>query len=377
MKTPSFGRVVRSFTAGISMVTEFRILASAALTFFLIAPPMDARAQDVFQSVRLAEGVWASMVVSPHSPSQYSNSLLVVGSDGALLVDTRSTPTSARALVEWVRSVTPLPVTHVVNTHRHSDHVYGNQTVMNAFPDAQLIGHVAMALWMEREGPAQLDSDRAGAHQRVERWGRWLANGRTDGGRELGPAQIEELTAAIERTGRRLDDLNEVELVAPNLAVSDSLDLHDGVRSIRILHPGPAHTDGDLVVYLPDEAILWAGDLIEEGFPYFDHGTVSGWAEAMGRLEAHHALRVISSHGRATADDTSLRTQGRFWRTLVAGVREMVESGATEDAAVDGIRLDGFREYFTFGDADAAERYAGFVEEAVRACYGELQAGTP
>lgn len=357
------------------MVTEFHRLGSAVLTVLLLgAPPVNAGAQDVFESVRLAEGVWAAMVAAPHSPSQYANSLLVVGTEGALLVDTRSTPTSAKALIEWVRSLTPLPVTHVVNTHRHSDHVYGNQTVLDAFPNAQLIGHTAMVEWMDGEGPAQLRTDIAGAHERLERWSRWLVNGRTDEGRELGPTQIDELTVAIERTERRRQELSEVELLTPDLAVSDSLYLHDGVRAIRILHPGPAHTDGDLVVYLPDESILWVGDLIEEGFPFFGHGTVLGWAAALEGLEAYRPLRVVSSHGRAHADDTALRTQARFWRTLVAGVRGMVEAGASEDEAVDAIRLDGFREYFSFGDPDAADRFPDFVEDAVRATHAELVA---
>lgn len=368
---------------GCTMVTDSSTLArtagpvATAAVLMVLSACNAASAQDVFESVRLADGVWASMVAAPHSPSQYANSLLVVGTEGALLVDTRATPSSARALVEWVRTITPLPVTHVVNTHRHSDHVYGNQVVLDAFPYAALIGHSAMVDWMDTEGAAQLESDRASAREGLDRWRRWLENGRTDDGQDLEARHVEELNAAIERTERRRVQLDQVRLRTPGTAVADSLIVHDGVRTIRILHPGPAHTSGDLVVHLPNESILWVGDLVEQGFPYFGHGTVTGWAKAMERLSAFSALRVISSHGRSTADAVAFATQARFWRLLVEGVREVRSAGASEDEVVENLRLDGFREFFAFGDPAAAEQYAAFVEEAVRACFAELGMDEP
>lgn len=350
------------------MITELRTWATVALIGLLPAPLC---AQGVFESVQLAEGVWATMVKAPYSPSQYANSLLVVGRDGALLVDTRATPTTARDLVGWVRTITPLPVTRIVNSHRHSDHVYGNETLMDAYPDATLIGHTAMVEWMETDGAGQLDDDRATAAERLERWGRWLEHGETDDGTKLEPADVDELNAAMERNQNRLSELGDVRLVTPSMTVSDSLIFHDGIRTVRIMHPGPAHTSGDLVVHLPDESILWVGDLTEEGFPYFGHGTVRGWAEAMEQLDRFDALRVISSHGRSTADAVVFETQLRYWRQLTEGVGEHVQNGSSEDAAVEAVRLEAFREFFAFGSAGAAERYPQWVEDAVRAYFQE------
>lgn len=143
---------------------------------------------------------------------------LVVGRDRALLVDTGSSPEQGRAIRESVGTVTDRPLVAVVVTHWHYDHTFG----LAAFADLESVGHESVR------------------------------------GRLASP----EAVAAATRLGVSPEDL-----AAPSreLVVATAFDLGD--RRVEVAHLGRGHTDGDLVVVVPDADVVFAGDLIESAGP--------------------------------------------------------------------------------------------------------------
>jgi glyoxylase-like metal-dependent hydrolase (beta-lactamase superfamily II) len=143
---------------------------------------------------------------------------LIVGSQETLLVDTGSSPAQGRALRASLTAVTDRPLAAVVVTHWHYDHAFG----LGAFADIPRIAHESL-------------------HSR-------LASA--------------EASAEAKRLG-----VDPAELGQPNveLAVATALDL--GGRRVEIAHLGRGHTDGDLVVVVPDADLIFAGDLIESAGP--------------------------------------------------------------------------------------------------------------
>ncbi len=143
---------------------------------------------------------------------------LIVGSQATLLVDTGSSPAQGRALRGSLTAVTDRPLAAVVITHWHYDHAFG----LRAFVDIPRIAHES------------LRSRLASA----------------------------EAAAEAKRLG-----VDPVELAQPNveLAVATALDLGD--RRVEIAHLGRGHTDGDLVVVVPDAEVVFVGDLIESAGP--------------------------------------------------------------------------------------------------------------
>jgi glyoxylase-like metal-dependent hydrolase (beta-lactamase superfamily II) len=139
---------------------------------------------------------------------------LIVGSQLAMLVDTGSGPEQGRTLRESITTVTDKPLTSVVVTHWHFDHAFG----LGAFADVQRIAHESV-------------------------------------GRRLGSP---EAAAEAGRLGVDPADLGQPDV---EIAVATAIDLGD--RRVEIVHIGRGHTDGDLVVVVPDADILFAGDLIE------------------------------------------------------------------------------------------------------------------
>ncbi len=189
---------------------------------------------------------------------------LVEGDGAALVVDTLSTPEQAAELAGAIRTVTRDPLT-IVNTHHHFDHCFGNAT---------LTGDPA-AVWAHRAAAAHL-------REEGERWRRQAYEDYVDSEPELAAG------------------LADVSVLAPGQAVHDEATLDVGGRRVVLRHLGRGHTDGDLVVLVPDADAVLAGDLVEEsGPPDFGDAYPLEWPETLAAL-AHllgPASVVVPGHG--------------------------------------------------------------------------------
>jgi glyoxylase-like metal-dependent hydrolase (beta-lactamase superfamily II) len=155
------------------------------------------------------------------------NTTVLVGRESALLVDTRASLAQGRALADHVRRLTPLPVSGVVNTHVHFDHVFGN----GAFPGVPLVAHESV--------PGAL------------------------------PAHTERIRSlyAADPDDPHRDEVLATTPVPPDTTFSSVWATDLGDRLVEVAYLGRGHTDGDLVVRVPDADLVCAGDLIEESGP--------------------------------------------------------------------------------------------------------------
>ncbi|WP_433113946.1 MBL fold metallo-hydrolase [Micromonospora sp. CA-246542] len=178
------------------------------------------------------------------------NVTLVVGDDGALLVDTLSSAGQATELAAAVRGVTDRPLT-LVNTHHHYDHCFGN-AVLAGEPPQPVYAHERAAAAL-RDDPEGL---RREAYEEVR-------------------AEHPELAA----------DLADTPLLAPTHVVHTETTLDLGGRRVLLRHPGRGHTDADLVAHVPDADVLVAGDLVEQsGPPAFEDSYPLQWPDAVADL---------------------------------------------------------------------------------------------
>jgi glyoxylase-like metal-dependent hydrolase (beta-lactamase superfamily II) len=184
----------------------------------------------------------------------------IVGDDGVLIVDTRISHRQADEILDDLRSLTPLPVRAVVNTHGHNDHAFGN----HRFRPAPIWGHARCARMV----------------------------------RETGKAQIAAVSAAIPEIAA---DLAEVVLDPPDRTFdgeSTTVDFDAGGRPLELRYLGRGHTDNDIVLIVPDAGVVFAGDLIENGAPpYFGDGYPMEWPATVERLVELVAGAAVPGHG--------------------------------------------------------------------------------
>jgi len=187
----------------------------------------------------IGEGV--SAWVAPRGGWGHSNAALIAGHKASLLVDTLwDLPRTAAMLAAFRPQLESAPIAQVVNTHSDGDHWFGNQLT----GAATIIATEAAASGMRHHGPGQMRAVRAAAGIFRAMRGDWrVAADYFDG-------------------MMRPFDFSNIAPVLPTATFSGKLQLEVGGRRVELIEVGPAHTAGDLVVYLPEDRILFAGDIL-------------------------------------------------------------------------------------------------------------------
>ena len=211
------------------------------------------------------------------------NSTVIVGDKGVILVDSGGSDEVGRHIATAVRRITHKPVTHVVNTHHHGDHYFGNV----AFEGATLISS-AMCRKMVLET----------SHE-------WLEIMERDIGRKL-PGTKPLAADVTYPAGTRTETF-----------------IH-GVRVVFWVPMG-SHTIGDLLVHLPDDKVLIAGDVLVSGVvPTFQDGSVKNWLQTLAEIETLGVAHFVPGHGDLMTlhDVTALRdAMLRFYSGVKGGFR--------------------------------------------------------
>lgn len=198
-----------------------------------------------------------------------SNSGLI-NRGGGLVVDTFWDLPHTRQLIDTYARVWKGPPRRVVNTHHNGDHCWGNQL----FRGAEIIGHRLCAEYFGREGrPEMLQALRN-------------AGGSTD------PA-LAAFATALEPF-----DFAGVELTPPTTLIDDRLHLDlDGIEA-HLIYVGPAHTAGDVIVHLPAQRVVFAGDILFRlCTPIGWEGTYAKWIEALDQIIALQPEVIVPGHG--------------------------------------------------------------------------------
>lgn len=287
------------------------------------APPDRADPAGIFAFERLAEGVWAALVLPRPEAWAFANSLVVIGDDGVLVVDTQQSPTAAQALVERIRSWTDRPVRWVVNTHWHGDHHYGNVAYRDAWPEVRFVAHPATVERIGTAGVVQREEELTRLPGAIAEAEAWLEAGSLPDGRALD----DELRSAVEYSLRLrrhyFEELGTLEVVRPEPWVTAARRIDLGGRVVEVIPMGPAHTRGDVVVRVPDVGIVAVGDLLESTAPPWIEGvaSMSGWADALGRLAGYPDSVFLPAHGRVERDRSLLDEERALFGDVVSGGR--------------------------------------------------------
>lgn len=226
-----------------------------------------------------------------------SNSGFVVTRTGVVVIDALASPAQAKALLRTIRTITPLPVRWLVLTHHHPDHAFG--AIVFKRLGAKVIAHP------DRRTLASEDGDDA----MVSAW--------------TGVLGLREMQ------GFAFAD-------TPDVPITHDTTLVLGGRRFEIEVPGTAHTPGDLVIWLPDVRVLYAGDLlIEDGVAMVVDGSSGGLLAALDRLEALRPLSAMPGHGRIPDDPLALIHHTRCETlSLRAVMRADVQQGVSMSRAL-------------------------------------------
>ena len=227
-----------------------------------------------------------------YSADGCSNTGVIVGDRGVLIVDGQATPAHAAKVLAHVREITDKPVKQVVLTHFHADNSLGSW----AFDPGEVIASDLTRRMIETRG-------------------------------------IEDIHVSRERFKALFSDLPVIPAVcAPTMTIASSMTIDLGGREVRLMHLGRGHTMGDLVVWVPDSGVIYAGDLVQSSAsPYCGDAHLADWPRALDRISAFRPAALMPGTGApiigAPAVVAAIETTRDYVTTLRDSAAACVEQG--------------------------------------------------
>lgn len=236
--------------------------------WLLAAASLAAEVRD-YPAERVAARTWVihGPLGDPSVENQgfMNNPAFIVTAAGVVVIDPGSSVQAGRMVLRQIRKITDLPVTHVLNTHVHGDHWFGNQALHEAFPQAQILAH-----------PRMIQEAHGGQAAR------WLA-------------LMDRLTAGFTRDTRP---------VIPTVPVVEDQQLSIGGITLRIHAPPKAHSGTDIMIHAVEEDVMFLGDNVMNGrLGGMNDGTFRGNIAACDRALAVPAKTFVPGHGRTAGRD--------------------------------------------------------------------------
>jgi glyoxylase-like metal-dependent hydrolase (beta-lactamase superfamily II) len=257
----------------------------------------DSLRSPAFATRRLADGIYAVPGDSGRGSEGRPNAGFIVTGEGVVVVDALASPQQGERLLRTIRRVTRQPILWLVLTHHHPDHHFGAIVFRRA--GAKVIAHPDTRVLASEAGQDALVAD----------WTRVVG----------------------------IDAMRGFEFAdVPDRPVTTTDTLRLGGRTIVITHPGAGHSPGDLMIWLPAERVLFAGDvLVEDGVTMVVDGSSRALLRALRTIDSLNPRVVVPGHGAIPRAPASLVARTRdYVSTLEADMRTAVKRGVPMQRAM-------------------------------------------
>ncbi len=247
---------------------------------------------------KLAEGVYA------YTAEGDPNTGIIIGDDSVMVIDTQATPDMAQDVIRRIREVTDKPIEYVVLSHYHAVRVMG----ASAYKPKQIIASQATYDLIVERGQFDFDSE-------------------------------------VGRFPRLFQGVESVPgLTWPTLTFESAMTLWMGKRRVELMHVGRGHTKGDIVVWLPEEKILFSGDLVEFGAtPYTGDAYLSDWPQTLANVRALGAEKLVPGRGDALTTPETVEAAISGTQDFLTQMFESVKKGRAEGKALNEIYTETYQ----------------------------------
>lgn len=254
----------------------------------------------------IVDGVFAW--IQPDGSWWINNAGAITGADGTVVIDTCATEERTRRFLDAVAAATAgAPIRLAANTHEHGDHTYGNSLLP---AETTLIGHENMRA------------------------------------RLLVDPVIDECPPVWDP----VPDWGGVTRRVPSIVTRTDLTLYTGARRVDLLHPGfAAHTTGDLIAWLPEERVMYSGDLAFHGLtPLVMAGSVDGAIRSLDWMASFQPDHLVPGHGPIVPGPDLAQVLGaheRYYRLVLERASSGRRDGLTPLEAAQQTDLGAFAEW--------------------------------
>ena len=233
------------------------------------------------------------------------NSGVIIGDDSVMIVEAQATPRLANKVIECVRTVTDKPISHVVLTHYHAVRVLG----ASAFGAQQVIMSETTRGQVVERGQEDWDSE-------FQRFPRLFE------GHESIPG-----------------------LTWPTTTFNGRMSVFLGKRRVDLMQLGRAHTAGDIVIHVPDENVMFTGDIVEyHSACYCGDGHLKDWSSTLDNIKSYDVAAIAPGRGDALVGsemvNAAIENTRDFVSSTYAPAAKVAAKGGTLKDAWDAVRAE-------------------------------------
>lgn len=270
-----------------------------------------------FEVQELSDGVYAA-IAKPGEGAMSNAGIIDLGEE-LLIVDTFTTPGAARALRQVAEELTKKSVNYVFNTHYHGDHTFGNQV----FSDSVIIStSVTRALHIERNKIGDRVTEKKEMAQYLKQLEERLLT-------ERDPIAKQSVTNQLKEMIKVFESIDELQIIPPSLLFEEKLVIAGERRTVEMHCHGGGHTPSDAYVYLPEEKMVFAGDLILEKLhpPIYDSAV---FIENLQNLSLFEIEKIVTGDG-------GIVGRGQI-ETMIAYIKHLHQTIQTASKTGDDIK---------------------------------------
>ena len=229
------------------------------------------------------------------------NTGIIIGDDAVMVIDTQATPVMAQDVIRRIREVTDKPIKYVVMSHYHAVRVLG----ASAYQAQHIIASQDTRDLIVERGAQDMKSE-------IERFPR--------------------LFQAVETIPG---------LTWPTITFKGEMTLWLGSLEVKLMQVGRGHTKGDTIAWLPQQKILFSGDLVEfDATPYAGDAYFSDWPQTLDKLAAMNPVALVPGRGAALTTPAMVQAGLAGTRSFVSDLYANVKAGAAAGKDLHAIYKD-------------------------------------
>jgi glyoxylase-like metal-dependent hydrolase (beta-lactamase superfamily II) len=336
-------------------------LLPSFLMMLAVAHAAPRAAEDKYlETIKVSENVY---VFKPKIDWSHGNAVAIIAPEGVFFIDTYLQFNYADEAIRRLKKVTSLPVKYVFNTHSHNDHTSGNGVFRRVYPDSRLIVNEAAVVGLEGRVKQKVETEQEFIAGELAQADSEVKLGKTRGGTPLVGSMKDFWALSLREAQEYKQQFKPERYVSPDIIFGDTLVMKWGSVTLEMIHMADnGHSRADMIVWIPEQRILIAGDLVVAPTPYY---SLPGITNAVHALIAMNPAIIIPGHGPVEHDLSYMQLLERGFSTYQRAAQQAVAAGIPERRALDSIAFPEIDRAFTGDDEMKKWAYRSFFTQNV------------
>jgi glyoxylase-like metal-dependent hydrolase (beta-lactamase superfamily II) len=308
---------------GVHAMKTFSVAAIAALV--LTSPCFAASDGFVRQTVQVAPHVHLIYrPIATNAPYE-GNSIVIEQSDGLVVVDAGGSPPSGEYIVAEIKKFSDKPVKDLIYTHYHGDHNLGAGAFLKAWPGLKIISTAATQANMTGKPMNYIKTYSADYAGEIDFARQQVADPKLPDAVKAGWQQYIDVGDSI------VAGYKNMQAYPATVTFTDKYAIADSQEPVEIAFLGKANTDGDAVIWIPNEKVLCSGDIVVNPIPYAAASYPSSWIDVLKKVKEYRATYLIPGHGEVQTDNIYVDKIIAALEDVRAQVTPLARKGVTLD----------------------------------------------